>query len=129
MKRMFLLFSHKLTASQEADAKKNLRVEEFVYLNEKLQKVWSNVPPNIKDNDLKEYLNPIKEYLRENIRVNDIVLVQGDFGATCYMVRVVKELGGVAVYATTKRDVLEIKVGDKIEKKSIFEHVMFRKYF
>ena len=127
MKRMFLLFSHKLTASQEADAKKNLRVEEFVYLDEELQKVWSNVPPNL--SDLKEYLKPIVEFLKSSLRSGDVVLVQGDFGATCYMARVVKELGGVAVYATTKRDVVEIKVGDKIEKKSIFEHVMFRRYF
>ena len=127
MKRMFLLFSHKLTASQEADAKDSFGVGEFVYLNEKLQKVWSNVPPNL--SDLKEYLEPIVEFLKSSLRSGDVVLVQGDFGATCYMARVVKELGGVAVYATTKRDVVEIKVGDKIEKKSVFEHVMFREYF
>jgi len=126
MKRMFLLFSHKLTASQEADAKDSLEVGEFVYLDQELQKVWSNVPPNL--SDLKEYLEPIVEFLKSSLRSGDVVLVQGDFGATCYMARVVKELGGVAVYATTKRDVVEIKVGDKIEKKSIFEHVMFRKY-
>ena len=123
---MFLLFSHKLTTLQEADARNSLGIEEFVYLNEKLQKIWSNVPPSLED--LREYLEPIKEYLRENIKANDIVLVQGDFGVTCYMVRVVKELGGVAVYATTKRDVEEIRVGDKVEKKSIFKHVMFREY-
>ena len=127
MKRMFLLFSHKLTASQEADAKDSFGVGEFVYLNEKLQKVWSNVPPSLED--LKEYLEPIVDFLKDSLNSEDVVLVQGDFGATCYMARVVKELGGVAVYATTKRDVVEIKVGDKIEKKSVFEHVMFREYF
>ena len=127
MKKMFLLFSHKLTASQEADAKSSLRVEEFVYLNEELQSVWSNVPPNLRD--LKEYLEPIVEFLKDSLNSEDVVLVQGDFGATCYMAKVVNKLGGVAMYATTKRDVVEIKVGDKIEKKSVFEHVMFRKYF
>jgi len=127
MKRMFLLFSHKLTASQEADAKDSLGVGEFVYLDEKLQKVWSNVPPDM--DNIKEYLDPIIEFLKSSLKSGDVVLVQGDFGATCYVARVVKELGGVAVYATTKRDVVEIKVGDKIEKKSVFEHVMFRKYF
>ena len=127
MKRMFLLFSHKLTASQEANAKDSLEVGEFIYLDEKLQKVWSNVPPNLRD--LKEYLKPIVEFLKSSLRSGDLALVQGDFGATCYMARVIKELGGEAVYATTKRDVVEIRVGDKIEKKSVFEHVMFRKYF
>jgi len=127
MKRMFLLFSHKLTVSQEADAKDSLGVGEFVYLDQELQKVWSNVPPNL--SDLKEYLEPIVEFLKSSLRSGDVALVQGDFGATCYMVRVIKELGGEAVYATTKRDVVEIRVGDKIEKKSVFEHVMFREYF
>ena len=127
MKRMFLLFSHKLSASQEADAKKNLGVKEFVYLDEELQKVWSNVPPDM--GNIKEYLEPIVDFLEDSLNGEDVVLVQGDFGATCYMARVVKELGGVAVYATTKRDVVEIRVGDKIEKRSVFEHVMFREYF
>ena len=124
---MFLLFSHKLTASQEADAKKNLGVKEFIYLDEELQKVWSNVPPDM--GNIKEYLEPIVYFLKDSLNSEDVVLVQGDFGVTCYMARVVKELGGVAVYATTKRDVVEIRVGDKIEKRSVFEHVMFREYF
>ena len=126
MKRMFLLFSHKLTASQEADAKDSLGVGEFVYLDEKLQELWSNIPPDL--GNIKEYLDPIIEFLKSSLKSGDVVLVQGDFGATCYMVRVIKELGGVAVYATTKRDTAEIRVGDKVEKKSVFKHVMFREY-
>jgi len=127
MKRMFLLFSHKLTDSQEADAKNSLGVSEFVYLNENLQELWSNIPPDMAD--IKGYLEPLVEFLKYSLSREDIVLVQGDFGATCYISKVLKELGGVPVYATTKRDVVEIKVGDKIEKKSVFEHVMFREYF
>ena len=126
MKKMILLFSHKLIASQEADAKEGFGVGEFVYLSDELQKVWSNVPPDMAD--IREYLEPVVKFLQGTLNSGDIVLVQGDFGATCYMAKVVKELKGVAVYATTKRDVVEVKVGDKIEKKSVFEHVMFREY-
>jgi len=127
MKRMYLIFSHKMTDLQVLDAKKSFGIKEFVYLNEELQKVWSSVPPDMAD--IKEYLESIVKFLQESLKGGDVALVQGDFGATCYIAKIVKELGGVAVYATTKRDVVEIKVGDKIEKKSVFEHVMFRNYF
>ena len=127
MKRMFLIFSHKMTELQVLDAKKSFGIRGFVYLNEELQRVWSSVPPDMVD--IKEYLEPIVKFLKESLKDGDVALVQGDFGATCYIANRVKELGGVAVYATTKREVVEIKVGDKIEKKSLFMHVMFRKYF
>ena len=95
-------------------------------LPESLQTLWSNIPPDL--NDISTYLEPLKKYLQKVIKLNDIVLVQGDFGATCQIATFVKSLGAKAVYATTKRDVVEIKKGDKIEKKSIFEHVKFREY-
>ena len=54
-------------------------------------------------------------------------MVQGDFGATCAIASFVNSLKGVAVYATTKRNVMEERDG-KIIKTSIFEHVRFRKF-
>ncbi len=40
MKKMFLLFSHKLTQTQKDDAIKTLGIDEFVYLPENLQQVF-----------------------------------------------------------------------------------------
>jgi len=34
----------------------------------------------------------------------------------------------VAVYATTKRDVIEKEIDGKIVKTSVFEHVRFRRF-
>ncbi len=126
MKKMFLLFSHRLTTLQEEDAKKSLKVEEFVYLPPVLQDLWSNIPPDTEDLD--NYLKPIFNYLKENIQKGDYALVQGDFGATCKVASFVKELNGVAVYATTKRNSIEKNVDGKIVKTSTFEHVRFRKF-
>ncbi len=124
MKKMILLFSHNLTDEQKTDAKTSFGVEQFIILPNDLQTLWSNIPATLED--LSEYLQPIKDFLIENINKNDVALVQGDFGATCAMASFVKSIGGVAVYATTKRDVVEKEIDGKIIKTSVFEHVRFR---
>jgi len=126
MPKMFLLFSHKLTEQQIADAKESLGVEGFVRLPPKLQELWSDVPPDI--TDLALYLQPIQQWLKEQVQSEDFVLVQGDFGATCKFVTFVKEQGAKAVYATTKRNVEERLLDGKVVKTSVFEHIRFREY-
>lgn len=126
MKKMILLFSHKLTPEQIIDAKSSFGVEEFLLLDDDLQNIWSNVPADLEE--IVEYLQPVRDFLIENMQEDDVVLVQGDFGATCAMASFVKSLSGVAVYATTKRNVVEKETDGKIVKTSIFEHVRFRKF-
>lgn len=126
MKKLILLFSHKLTPVQEEDAYNSLGVSSFVSLPNELQELWSNVPSELESVD--HYLMPLKEYCITEVKTDDVVLVQGDFGATCHLVQHVQSLGANAVYATTKRDVVEVESGDKIIKKSVFEHVRFRAY-
>jgi len=126
MKRLFLIFSHHLTEAQKEDAKSSLGVEEFIYLPDDLQRLWSSIPPDIEDLD--SYLSPIFDYLKENAQNGDYALVQGDFGATCKMVDFVKSLNLIAVYSTTKRNAIERKVDGKVIKTAIFEHVRFRRF-
>lgn len=124
--KLHLLFNHTLTQEQTSDAKASLLCEEFVTLPQELQELWSNVPSGLES--LEKYLKPIKEYARANVQKDDFVLVQGDFGATYIMVNFLKSLGTKPIYATTSRDVLEIREGDKVIKKSIFKHERFREY-
>lgn len=126
MQKLHLLFNHTLTQEQLSDAKASLLCYVIVSLPKELQELWSSVPPNLKS--LEEYLKPIKEYVSTNIQKDDFVLVQGDFGATYMMVNFVKSLGAKPIYATTSRDVVEIREGDKVIKKSIFRHERFREY-
>ena len=126
MKKMILLFSHNLSYEQKQDAKLNWGVEEFISLSTKLQNIWSNVPADLED--ITEYLEPIREFLMQNVAKNDIVLVQGDFGATFKIASFVKFIGGNALYATTKRNVVEREIDGKSVKTSVFEHIRFRKY-
>ena len=126
MKKMFLLFSHKLTPAQIEDAKQNLKVDEFIYLPKELQQIWSNIPPE--KESLNKLLKPLKKYLKKNVNPNDCVLIQGDFGAVYEMVNYAKKLDTIALYATTKREFSEKKIDDKIVKTSIFSHILFREY-
>ena len=123
---MFLLFSHSLTDIQKKDAKESLGVGEFVSLPSNLQELWSNIPPELFD--LKEYLEPIKNFIKDNVKEGDIVLIQGDFGGCYEMVNFVKSLNLKAVHSTTKRDAVEKIVDGKVVKTSTFEHVIFREF-
>jgi hypothetical protein len=126
MKKLFLLFSHTLTPTQEQDAKESMGIEAFVKLPDELQKLWSNIPPHL--TTLDDYLEPLKSYILENASKEDIFLIQGDFGGCYTMVNFVKSHGMEAVHSTTTRDVVEKTVNGKVEKFSRFEHVIFRLY-
>ncbi|MGI6681149.1 MAG: CRISPR-associated protein Csx20 [Bdellovibrionota bacterium] len=128
MKRSFItLFNHHLTLEQELDAKEHLLVDNFIYPNSEIQKAWGEVPANVIS--LKNYLSPIISWLKNIGKEKDFLLVQGDFGATFYMVECAFKLGLIPIYATTKREAIEetLETGE-IKISRIFKHVMFRKY-
>ncbi len=126
MNKMFLLFSHTLTNNQKIDAIESFGIKEFIYLPKDLQELFSNIPNNLEN--LSEYLNPIKDFLKQHSQKGNFVLIQGDFGATYSLVNFAKSLELVAIYSTTKRVVQEFEEDGKIIKKSIFEHERFREY-
>jgi hypothetical protein len=127
MKDLYLLFSHRLTEAQETDARRNWSVEEIVYLPQELQPLWSNVPPDLED--LKDYLQPFESWLAESADPGDLILIQGDFGATFRMVNWSIEQGLLPLYATTRREVVEEKGPDgEVHALKVFRHARFRKY-
>lgn len=125
-KKMMLLFSHKLSDEQIEDAKKSYNIENFIYLPKELQDLWSNIPPDI--DTLERLLYPIKVFLKEQAKKDDLVLIQGDFGASFLMVKFSKTLELLPVYATTKRLAKEYIENGKNVKETIFKHRRFREY-
>ena len=126
MRKMLLLFSHELTAQQKSDAQLNWNVESFIYLPSSLQQIWSNIDPNLAS--VKTLLKPIESFVQEEANSGDMILVQGDFGASFLMVKFAKELEMVPVYATTKRIIEEYEEDGRLVKKTFFEHQRFREY-
>ncbi len=125
-KKMLLLFSHKLDFIQKTDAKNSYNITEFVSLPQDLQSLWSAVPTEIEN--LNEYLEPLKSFIKQNFKKEDVALIQGDFGASYMMVNFCKNLDLVCVYAKTRREVEEVVVDGTTVKKSIFKHKGYREY-
>ncbi|GAK51203.1 uncharacterized protein MJ1673 [Candidatus Moduliflexus flocculans] len=127
MSAFFLLFSHTLTDEQSANARETLGVTEFIALPPELQALWSDVPPDAEY--LADHLQPLLHWLSQEARPGDVVLIQGDFGAVYLTAKWVLQRRLIPVYATTRREVVEIALPDgSIQKQSRFRHVRFRRY-
>ena len=124
---LFVMMNHTLTAEQMKDAECWLGVEKVRCMPENLKKVWENIPPELPE--IRHLLVPFEKWLEGAARKNDVVLIQGDFGVCYLMVNLVLKKGLVPVYATTKREVVEVPQADgSVRTERHFRHVMFRKY-
>ncbi|MFA7578219.1 MAG: CRISPR-associated protein Csx20 [Candidatus Muiribacteriota bacterium] len=119
------IFSHKLTEEQVSYLNKT-GVFNHIYLPENLQKIWSNIPPE--KPEINTLIKPILEWIEKNSEKDDLILVQGDFGATYITVNFCFKKGLIPVYATTERKAIEKNIDGKIVIERIFSHVIFRKY-
>ncbi|MBF0242176.1 MAG: hypothetical protein HQK64_06805 [Desulfamplus sp.] len=126
-KRLFLIFNHETTQEQRLDAENSLGVSDCVDLPAQLKEIWRQIPAELES--VKEHLLPISDWLSQNGKSGDYVLIQGDFGGVYYLVNLAFELGIVPLYSTTERKAVEIKGKDgEIHLSHIFRHVRFRKY-
>lgn len=124
---LFLIFNHRFSIQQETAARKQLRIERIIPLRAALQKLWSQIPPDLLE--LRPYLLPLQDWLAAQARPGDYVLIQGDFGASYLMVDFAFAQRLIPVYATTCRQAVEEHQPDGTVKMTHhFQHQIFRKY-
>ena len=123
MKTLFILINHALTPDQEEDARNNLNVYKIVNIADAR---WSDIDPSEKS--ITKFVESYKDKLKMQAKTGDILLVQGDFGATYNMIRFAKNMGLITVYATTSRIVSEQVENGKVVIKREFKHARFREY-
>lgn len=124
---LFLLFSHTLTATQEADARLSLGVNRILEPPISIRMIWAQVPPDV--DELTGYLAPVFSWLVREARPGDFALIQGEFGATWLAVVEAFRLGLVPVYSTTRREAMEEHLPDgRVEIRHTFSHVRYRRY-
>jgi len=125
--KIFLLFSHKLTTSQQEELKNKFKVDKIIYLPEELQNTWSNIPTE--SPSIKSHIQDILNWLKRNSNSKDLVLVQGEFGAVFITVDFCIKTGLIPIYSTTKREVTEKILPDEtVQTKRNFAHVRFREF-
>ena len=123
MRTLFALINHTLTREQEEGARKNLNIDKFINI---VDASWSDIDPSEKS--VIKFVEAYKDKLRSQAKAGDVLLVQGDFGATYNMIRFAKNMGLIAVYATTNRIVSEQVENGKVVIKREFKHARFREY-
>ena len=124
---LFLLFNHRLTAAQEADARVSLGIGRIIAPSEALQRRWSEVPPET--DELAAWLVPLFAWLVQAGRPGDLILIQGEFGATFLAVQEAFRLGLIPVYSTTRRQAVEEYQADgSVHLRHVFFHVRYRRY-
>jgi len=125
-RKLFVLMNHALTEEQEKEARQSMGVKEILSPPGAVSKLWATVPPEL---DLGPHdLLHVFEWL-EDAKEGDLVLVQGEFGATFIVVDWCLDRSLVPVYATSKREVLEERMPDgEVKRVARFKHVRFRRY-
>lgn len=128
--RMLVLLNHALTEEQKKDAQVNLGVVSFVEPSQDIRSIWSNIiPEGGLNNEYGKQLKKVIDWIQVNSMRDDYVLVQGEFGATYYVITYCIINGLIPIYATTRREAVEvIREDGSVEKKQVFRHVQFREY-
>ncbi len=126
-KKAIFLVSHTPTFEQKEQLKKEWGIDKLIIPPEEIRKIWRSIPPDI--SSVKEWIEPIIDWLSDICSPGDIIVVQGDYGATFIIVNWAKEKDCIPVYATTQRILEEEKREDgSVVQKRIFKHSRFRKY-
>lgn len=126
MKRTFVLTNHATTADQVDDLQNNWDVDEVVELPPELKKIWATIPPDVES--IAYYVQPVMDWLESNSADDDLVWVQGEWGATVTTLLWCAAKGLTSIYSTTGRVATETRTDSGTLMTHVFKHVRFRKY-
>jgi len=125
MPDVFCLLNHELTPRQTEELQTSFNAGRIYYPPPHIVSLWSGIPT---DRELtKSCFEPVCAWLGE-AGAGDIVVLQGEFNATFSMVDFALRKGLVPVCAVTKRVSQEVREGEQVTKRYIFEHICFRRY-
>lgn len=127
VKRIMLIFSHKIMEDQEKELKEKFGITEIISLNDECQKIWTDVYFKNKEKYF-ENLKKIKKYIKDNLDENDYALVQGEWGYTYNIVNYCIKNKIIPIYSFSKRESFEEITVDEVIKLSKFKHIEFLKY-
>lgn len=105
MKRMFLLFSHQLNPEQKSEVASKWGVDNFVPLDAHLQAMFSQVPADLED--ITTFSLPFMEWLKAHQpTTSDLILIQGEYGLSFYLVSFCLSHHWQVVHSTMVRHII-----------------------
>jgi CRISPR-associated Csx2 family protein len=124
---IFCLLNHELTERQLNELLATYETDKVVYPPDAVKNEWSNIPT---DNHInKGCLNDIISWLKSaNADAGDVIIIQGEFGATFAVVDYALQKGIIPLHSVTKRIEKEHREGETVYREYVFEHVCFREY-
>jgi hypothetical protein len=126
MSKVFCLLNHTLTDLQNVELESKFSATQIIYPPAQLQSAWSEIPTV---DELNPYIfKPFISWLLSNAHAEDYLVIQGEFGATVCMVEFSFSKGLIPLHSVTKRVAKEHKVGEKVYRNYLFQHICFRKY-
>jgi hypothetical protein len=127
MAKCLIIMNHKATAEQLQGLKDQFGITETLTMPEELRPLWAQIPAK-GEVFPEEHITPVIRWIGKNAVVGDHVWFQGEAAACILLRNYCLGRGLTAIYATSKREVEELRIGDSITKKSVFRHVTFRYY-
>ena len=124
--QLFVITNHGITDEQRKDAIASLGVSGFVKLPDIWKEVWGRIPPEAASVD--GVVQPVLDWLSEMREPDDIVWVQGEWGATVTVLDYCRRMGIRCVYSTTARVAEDINTPEGVKATHIIKHVRYRDY-
>lgn len=127
MTHVFCLLNHELTQNQLTELQRDFGVlsDCIIYPSKELSAIWAQIPPEKNSENI--VVQHVIEWL-SSASANDVLIVQGAFGATFTVVDYALSHSIIPLYAVTKRVATESRNGEIIKRQYIFEHICFHRY-
>src|SRR5690606_14713636 len=128
MKKCLVIMNHKPSQEQIKGLEEQFGIKEVLELPDNLRSIWAQIPP-AGEFFPEDHLQPLLAWIGKNAVVGDHIWFQGEAGATVLLRSYCFGRGLTPIYATTRRESIDVSNPDgSITKKSIFRHVTFRYY-
>jgi len=125
MTGIYCLLNHELTSKQKEELFPEYGANNIIYPPAAVSALWAGIPT---DKELtKVHFEPFTAWLRD-AKPGDVLILQGEFGATFALTDFALQKGLIPVCAVSKRVSREIREGEVVRKTNDFEHICFRRY-
>lgn len=126
MPNVLCLLNHELTEKQRIELSNGYAVDEILVPPPALKTLWASIPTG--ESLSRSIFSPIVHWLGDTSRSGDYLVIQGEFGATFFLIEYAFAQHLIPLHSVTKRIAQETRVAEIVYRSYVFEHIRFRRY-